>query len=82
MIQSEYKPGSTRAILYHYIAVLVRDGAPVDIPAIRFKKFAPMKHKAVKEVINEIRHRHFPLRRFLLNSKPAGGFVLSLVKPE
>jgi len=82
MIRSEYKPGSARSILYHFMVVAVRDGKSVDIPAIIGNGFTPMKQRPVKKIVNEIRHRHFPLRSFLLNSKPDGGFVLSLVKPE
>jgi hypothetical protein len=82
MIQSEYKPGSKLFIMYHYMATVVKDGKPVEVPALRVKGGSYILQRSLSRVVRQIKLRHFPRRSFWLASKPGGGFVLSLVDPS
>jgi hypothetical protein len=82
MIQSEYKPGSRLFVMYHYMATVVKTGAPVDVPPMRSKKGGTVRRHSLSAVVAKIKIRHFPLRHFSLAEKDGGRFILSLVKPE
>lgn len=83
MIQSEYKPGSKLFLMYHYMATVIKDGQPVEIPALRVKGGGYILRRSLSQVVRKIKLRHFPRRSFWLAGKQGGGFVLSLVdKPQ